>query len=220
MIIEKNRENLLLWVALAVFYLNDFLYLFYSSPTVFYLSDYLLKGMLFIGIIAIFRRNNENIRYLQVPKKSIPAIILWTVALLVIGIFIDQIAWRYLSKLLPQFNWQLHFHSISNPFYKIFDLTIGIFLVAFTEEYIFRYLIVKKLRQNFSVVVASILSLVIFGFAHWSFGLTAIVSTMLWAVLPLISVLRLNSLVPAIIAHYLTNVISFSGVIEKIFGGG
>ena len=216
---KNTRENQLLGLALAGFYLNDFLFLFNSSALVFYLSDYLFKGALFTGIVLILKRNGADMDYFKFPKCRTQVVILWIAVLLVIGILIDQGVWRFLNTLLPQFGWQIFYPMLTSPIHKIFDLTVGIFLVAFTEEYIFRYLIVKKLRSKISIGLTAVISLLLFGLAHWSLGLTAIFSTMLWAVLPLISVFRLKSLWPAIIVHYLTDVLAFSGLIDKILNG-
>lgn len=219
MVKEEKSEKLLLLIALSVFYLNDILFLFKPSAIVFYLSDYLMKGIIFIGIIFVIKRDKEAFRYLAIPKTKILSSILWTAALIVSGIIIDQIVWRSLYNVLPKLNWQLSFPVLPNPVHKIFDLTIGIFLVAFTEEYIFRYLLPMKLTQRFSMFIAAASSLVLFGLAHWSFGLTALISTTMWAVLPLVSVLRLKTLVPAMIAHYVTDVIAFSGAAEHLIDG-
>ena len=212
----KSQKNLLLLVSLLIFYLNDLLFIFNPSKLVFYLSDYFFKGLIFAGIIIVIKSNKEEFVLLKVSKRGISLTIYWTIFLVVAGVIIDQLVWRILYDVLPKIDWQLGFPTLSNPFFIIFDLTIGIFIVAFTEEYIFRYLLVDKLRNKLSLVCAAFISLVMFSLAHWSFGLTALFSTFLWAFLPLVSVLRLRSLLPAMISHYLTDLISFSGIVDKL----
>ena len=209
----KVNETLIIVYAFLIFYLNDILFLIDSSPAVFYTSDYLLKGILFILILLSFKTNNDGRGYLRFSGLKAGQTVFWTVLLVTSGILIDQLLWRSLETVIPGSPWQLKFYPTQNTVLKIFDLSVGIFLVAFTEEYIFRYLVVKKAGKVLPRVSAIILALVLFGFAHWSFGPVAIITTALWAVLPMISVLRLRSLIPAMIAHFVTDVIAFSGII-------
>ncbi|MBW2062216.1 MAG: CPBP family intramembrane metalloprotease [Deltaproteobacteria bacterium] len=103
--------------------------------------------------------------------------------------------------------------KIENPVLDKIDLSLGLILVGLVEEIIFRGLCVRLLRKYFSSVwVVFFLSSLIFGLIHWSLGLHAIITTALWGILPLMVMWKTGSVIPSIVAHIVTNVISFSGV--------
>ena len=89
-------------------------------------------------------------------------------------------------------------------------------LVAFTEEIVFRscYLFVLKDKIKSKVLII-IISCIVFGMIHWSLGLHAIITNAIWGIMPMISLMTTNSIWPAIVAHYLTNFIAFSGIIPE-----
>ncbi len=57
-----------------------------------------------------------------------------------------------------------------------------------------------------------VISSLIFGLIHWGLGPAVVVTAALWGILPAISVLLVRSIYPAIIAHYVTNFVDFSGL--------
>ena len=137
--------------------------------------------------------------------KLIPFIIL-TIIISICGIIIDQIGWRFFNKILPKFPFTINFPAINNNILKVIDLIFGLILVGIVEEIVFRgffYNNIRKFIKSKALIV--IISCIIFGLAHWSLGFHAIITTALWGILPMIIVIKYNSILPLIIAHYITD---------------
>jgi len=110
----------------------------------------------------------------------------------------------------------MFYPSYDNNFIKIFDLTIGIMLIAFTEEIIFRSYYLFVLRERIkSKILIILVSCIVFGLSHWSLGLHSIITTAIWGIMSMISLIITKSIWPAIIAHYLTDFVAFSEIIPK-----
>ena len=71
-----------------------------------------------------------------------------------------------------------------------------------------------KVRPTASCYVIAI-SCCLFGLIHWSAGLHAVIATAIWGILPMIALIYTGSLWPAIVAHFVTDVVAFSGLIPE-----
>lgn len=94
---------------------------------------------------------------------------------------------------------------------KAIDLTLGLVLVATSEEFVFRVLLPVALlplvRSPTAIVLATA---VLFGAMHWSGGLGQVVTAAVIGALFMVSVFRAGSVWPALIAHYGLNVLAFA----------
>lgn len=90
------------------------------------------------------------------------------------------------------------------------DLTLGLMLVAVSEELLgrvyFRSVVEPLLNSRALFVLVSALA---FALAHWSQGLGGLVSTFLGGVVLMVAYLRLGSIGPCVVAHYLANLLIF-----------
>lgn len=90
------------------------------------------------------------------------------------------------------------------------DLTFGVALVAVSEELLFRAalpaVLARYLRSPAAVVVVTS---VVFGLIHWPNGIANVVAGSITGVLLMLSVYWTRSIVPALLAHYLENVVHF-----------
>ena len=139
---------------------------------------------------------------------------LWPLLLTVSGILIDQVGWRFLEEILPHTE-LASMPKIKNSFMNIFDLTFGVALVALSEEAVFRGYFFSALHHRLSPRALVGLSAVLFGMIHWSQGLHAVVSTALWGILPMVCMVRTGSIIPGLIAHYSTDVVSLGGFVPE-----
>lgn len=94
---------------------------------------------------------------------------------------------------------------------RLFDLTFGLALVAVNEEVMFRRcakeILAPRLGEGTVMVLAAAL---IFAAYHWWTGVGNIVSVAVTGVVLMVFFLRARALWPAMLAHYLTNVVSFA----------
>jgi len=211
---EQDRRFLILSVLASVFLLNDFLFLLAKSLGSWLLIDYGSR-LLAVGIVfALVRKKTARAAEFGLTGISFPSGLAWLLLLTATGLLIDQVGWRYLERHLPHMQ-LVSMPKIKNSFLNIFDLTFGVALVALSEELVFRGYCYSAFRDRLSPGVLVALSVVLFGMIHWSQGLHAVVSAALWGVLPMVSVVRTGSIIPAMIAHYITDFVSFGGFVPE-----
>ncbi len=224
----------LFWIGTGVFVLNDFLWISLQSGMWLYLADIVLRIIIIFFIYNRLRVSapspGSTLRFLFITRPEqpsgrapAPSIVWWTVGTSMVGIAIDQTVWPFLYYRLPA-TALFSFPQISGPLY-IVDLTVGVVLVAVSEEVIFRSLAFRVLRRVtpnrwpaaekalFVVFTGSI----IFGMIHWGNGVHAVISAALWGVMPMVALVRTGSIWPALIAHWATDLVAFSGLIPEAY---
>ena len=215
---EQDRRLIILAVLSSIFLLNDLLFLKTTGYGAWLLIDYGSR-LLALGIVlALVRRKTSRTDEFGLTGIPFRSGLRWLLLLTAAGLLIDQAGSRLLEQLLP--GTQLaSMPKITNAAVNIFDLTFGLALVALSEEAIFRGYFYSALHDRLSFRSLVALSAVLFGMIHWSQGLPAILSTALWGILPMVSMDRTRSIIPAVIAHYITNLVSLGGFVpERWFG--
>lgn len=211
---DRQRKELSLFFLAAIFLLNDYLFIPARGYAAWLLIDYASRISAIGIIIYLIKTRMARPSEFGLVTINLKQGIAWSIVLTLTGILIDQVGWRFFMKVLPATQLISAYPKITNRYVDAFDLTVGIVLVSVSEELIFRgyfYSVVKHyVKKPFVLVV---LSAFVFGLIHWSMGLHAIVTTAIWGILPMVVMVRTGSVIPALIAHYLTDVISLSSVI-------
>lgn len=90
----RISNRLLIPISLLYFFGNDFVYLFNIPPTIFYISDYVIKTIIFFLILFSFKSPLKD--FLSLFRGSVKGIkiLLWSILLIVTGTFVDQILWN------------------------------------------------------------------------------------------------------------------------------
>ena len=211
---EQDRRLIILAVLSSIFLLNDLLFLKATGYGTWLLIDYGSR-LLALGIVfALVRRKTSRPDEFGLTGIPFRPGLRWLLLLTAAGLLIDQVGLRFLEQLLP--GTQLaSMPKITNAAVNVFDLTFGLALVALSEEAIFRGYCYSALHDRLSFGALMALSAVLFGMIHWSQGLPAVVSTALWGMLPMVSMARTRSIIPAVIAHYITNLVSLGGFVPE-----
>ncbi len=212
---RKVKELALLGLS-AIFLLNDYLFIAADGYITWLVIDYGSRLLALGFILSLVRRRVSPWPEFGLAKMPFTQGLAWAALLTVTGILIDQVLWKYVERVVPATQLISAYPVITNHYVNAFDLTVGIALVAVSEELVFRgyfLTVVKNYVRNPAVLI--LLSAVVFGLIHWAMGLHAIVTTAIWGVLPMISLMRTGSVLPAIIAHYLTDLVSLSGIVPE-----
>jgi membrane protease YdiL (CAAX protease family) len=94
---------------------------------------------------------------------------------------------------------------------QIFDDVFGLALVAYSEEMVFRrcarHLFRMYLGDGYALVAVTSL---LFGAYHWWTGIGNVIEAVIMGVLLMLLYKRLAALWPAVLAHYLTDVVDFA----------
>lgn len=211
---EQDRRFFVLAVLSAIFLLNDFLFIGTKGYMMWLVIDYGSR-LLAVGVaLFLVMRKVASPAEFGLTGISLPTGFLWMLLLTATGILIDQAGWRFFEKVLPPTQLAA-MPAIGNPMVKTFDLTFGVALVALSEEIVFRGYCYTAFKDRMKPLMLVPVSALLFGMIHWSTGLHAIVATAIWGILPMVSVIRTGSAVPAMVAHYLTDLVSLGGFVPE-----
>lgn len=194
------------FLATSLYYLNDLIFIkFQMSFYIVIVIDYLTRVLSLILLPKPFQFLSE--------KSSAPLelykFLRWSLVLVGVGIFIDQVIGTFLYNHFQEFV-LFKFPRYPNNYVKVVDLVFGIFLVAVSEEILFRKYVTIWLKEKLSSSVSIvIISSFIFALIHWSSGFHSVINSFFWALLPTYYFLKQGNLAPCVLAHYVTDVFSF-----------
>lgn len=211
---ERDKHLVILAILSSIYLLNDFLFMRARSYGEWLAVDYGSR-FLAIGIILCLLKQRISLPA-EFGLKRIPLRqgLMWMLLLTLTGVLIDQAGGRFFEKILPHTQLAV-MPKIGSPLVKTFDLTFGVVLVAVSEEIVFRGYCYSALHGRMSPRLLVPVSALLFGLIHWSTGLHAVISAALWGVLPMVAMIRTGSVVPAMIAHYVTDLVSLGGFIPE-----
>ncbi|MCM8761593.1 MAG: CPBP family intramembrane metalloprotease [Candidatus Omnitrophica bacterium] len=204
----KNKVIALI-ILISVFIVNDLFFIRVKTWQGFLAVDYCTRLIAIAVITCLLISRTCTFSDLGYRKMGIKSFLAWSAFLCVTGIIIDHYGWDFFIKILPDTS-LFKFPRMENRFVRMFDLSIGMITVSLTEETVFRgyfFHVAKNYIKNPALLV--IASAITFGVIHWSLGVDAIIMTALWSILPMLSVIKTGSIAPAIIAHYVTDLMYF-----------
>ncbi|NDV28436.1 CPBP family intramembrane glutamic endopeptidase [Desulfovibrio sp. JC010] len=212
------KKITIFFLAALPFYLNDFNNIFIKHELAWLAMDYGAK-ILPLGFL-FYLLKKEIIKHTDLGLVSLPfkKFILWTVGITALGLILDEPGFALWSKLLPTLRLGSIPIGTDSPLYAL-DMTVGLALVAISEEIIFRGLAFSALKdRNYSIPKIFLISAIIFGLIHWSQGPVAIMATAITGSGLMICMYSTGSIYPTIIAHYVINYLSFSGMAVEMWG--
>lgn len=203
----KNKYLLYLFIIYVIFILNDFIFIEFNSYPEWVIVDFLLRLIYIFIILAVsrFRELSGGALKSGIPIwKIIGIAIIMAVACLAIDIFTYKF-----KDIIP--SWDLFIPpKPTSSILHVFDLTVGLTLVAFSEELVFRVLypqVVSRYINSRAFILFS--SSLIFALIHWSSGFGSVLVAFLTGTILMLSVFRTGTILPAILAHYLINLVKF-----------
>ncbi|WP_319778022.1 type II CAAX endopeptidase family protein [Maridesulfovibrio sp.] len=213
-----NNKTAILILAALPFYLNDFNNIFIKHELLWLAIDYGAKILPLAFLFYLLKKEILSWADLGLVALPFKQLILWTIGITALGLCLDEPGFALWSKLLPAMRLGSIPIGTDSPLYTL-DMTIGLALVAISEEIIFRGLAFTALRKRKqSIPKIFLISAIIFGLIHWSQGPTAIIATAITGSGLMVCMYCTGSIYPTIIAHYVINYLSFSGLACKFWG--
>jgi membrane protease YdiL (CAAX protease family) len=170
--------------------------------TVWLVADYSARVISLVGVVIA---NRAGLLACGRPAAGLFKSVLVLLALIVATFYVQMFIDPLLRVKLELFVlWRPPF--ISNPVLRIFDLTFGLLLVAVSEEYVFRGLLMAllgRLRLNTSMVVVT--SAGAFALIHLTSGLDDTLSAFLLGLLWGVAYWQTRRLSVCIFSHYLAD---------------
>jgi membrane protease YdiL (CAAX protease family) len=212
---SRRRLTVAFALLAAPFYLNDFANMLVRDWRLWLTIDYVfLKLLPLVAILWLVRSRRmraEDFGWKLLPWKTfIPAFLVLALA----GMLFDQNGYMMLKK-VPGYAALGGMPAIESPAWNWIDLTVGLALVGLMEELIFRGLAAACLEHYLPPAGVVAVSALLFGLIHWSLGWHSVVVTGAIGAVFMFAYLRLRSILPLVLAHFVVNFIDFAGVIPK-----
>lgn len=215
---ERAHSRRLAWafaLLAAPYYLNDFANMLVKDWRLWLTIDYvLLKLVPLVIILWLIRSRRLRASDFGVTRVPWGVLLGSVVVLTVLGVLLDQNGYT-LMKNMPGYAPLGGMPAIGNETWNWIDLTIGLALVGLMEELIFRGLAYSALSPWMPPAAVVGASAAAFGLIHWSLGWHAVVVTAVIGAVFMLAYLRLKSIWPLVLAHFIVNFIDFAGVVPK-----
>jgi membrane protease YdiL (CAAX protease family) len=205
-------------VIVGPYFFNKLMYIYFPGYLVFLATDYACRSFSLAFLYLLLRGKPTSLpipwRLAAPSTKELLMALAGTIVL--IGSNVAGMTWiRYLNA----HSWRLtRFPLPTNSLLQYFDNSVGMVFVGLSEEVVFRfYLINLLLLRGMSPTMAIIVSTLIFGAIHWSYGAGAMVfAALAGLVLSIIFVSARNLIVP-IIVHAVIDAASFAGGVALLW---
>lgn len=201
------QDRRLAFVVLALcFIFNDLIFAMVEEPMAIYPIDYAVRiaALSFCMWWPVSRQLAHETLLPSAPvwKGLLAVVALPAVCWLAFWYVVTPLA--FILSVVPQFR----FPEITNPYFRAFDLSFGLLLVAVSEELIFRKLAFGWLsKAGLSQARIVLWSAVFFSVTHWSGGFTPLLNTFIMGVFYMMAYIRLGRIWPLVLAHWVHNFI-------------
>lgn len=199
-------------VVVGPYFFNKLIYIEFPTYPVFVATDYACR-IFSLALLYLLLRN--ELTSLPIPwRLAVPSTKELLTALIgAITLVSANIVGTTFIRYLNAHSWQVtRFPLPTNSALQYFDSTVGVVFVGLSEEVVFRFYLINLLMlRGMSPTMAIIVSTLIFGGIHWSYGAGAMVfATLAGLVLSIIFMSSRNLIVPTI-AHAAFDTSYFAG---------
>lgn len=215
--VRARRQEYVLAGAVVLFFVNDVGFILTTTTAQFLAVDFAFRTAVLVllattpglrDVVTGFLRYKGRLSVLAtwVAGLCVSAYLIW-----VLEFFLDELigGWRLFS-----------YPAIDSTPLFVLDITFGLALVALTEEAVFRagFLIIGRAR-NWSPLAVLLISSAVFALVHWSLGVGNVIAAFVTGIAFMVATMRTGSLLPAVAAHYLVNLVLFfpPGLPQSLF---
>jgi len=204
---ETSSRRLILWmIAVATVEVAfQVLRLQQTKPGVWLAIDYAsrLAALALLAVDPVLRRVVYGRRPLRFRVRRLAA---WSAAFVVLHLARVELG-PFLYQHLPDM--RLGIYPRPSGLLYLFDMTVGVALVAIHEELFFRRAMRATLAGlgNETAIVA--ISAVLFGLHHWWTGIPNILGNLVFGILAMVFYRRSGAIWPLMVIHYLDDFVWF-----------
>lgn len=202
------------WFCLMVipFFLNDIGGIFITNGIGWLANDYISRLIPLAIAWHLVRRSGQGWAMFGLGRMRVSHFVASAVMLSVVGIALDQCGLAFWEKTLP--DTAMGGYPVEGVFLEWFDLTMGLLLVAFSEEVVFRSA-AAQFFDKLGMIPFYLVTALLFGAAHWSGGIALVVSASFIGATFMYFYRATDSggrLWPIVFAHFAVNFVDFSGL--------
>ena len=208
----RGKKELFFWGLVSLYLINDLFYLSSDSYIKWMLVDYTVRLVTLIGLFVLYKEyiiDKGTFCFGSYPlNKTLGIVTVFTI----VGVLIFVVIEANFQSL--NFYKGTSFPEATNVYLHWFDLTIGLLLVALSEEVLFHSYFYALFKDRLAPRNLIILSALLFSLIHWSNDMTNILAVFIWALIAMKIFLHTKSIWPLVIVHLATNFILFIDVID------
>jgi uncharacterized protein len=207
-----DRTRALAWAVLLVpFFLNDLANIWVADYAAWTALDYLSRGLPLAGAAWLLRSGRLGRADLGLAPAPAPVLLAHALAQCLFAALMIRFGDAAIAWLLPKMALGGYPEPARGSALFYFDLYLGLFIVAVSEEVVFRGLALTVLRPLFQgrALPAFAASALLFALAHWSGGPRQMLSALVFGLAFAATPWRTGSILPVVAAHYLADLMDF-----------
>lgn len=203
------RKTTILILAYLPYYLNDFANIFVTDYPLWAGIDYATRILILLFLFYALQRKALTTTDLGLTWPPAKSFALWT-----LGTIAVSMAYLYLSEfiLAPYFPKGAIGSvpiDVNSPIF-LFDSTVGLILVGFSEEIVCRGLTLSTLRHRLSTPALYVTSALLFSLMHWSLSTHTLVDAFIYGLIFVPATLATGSIWPVTVTHFLVNFVLYN----------
>lgn len=203
-----EQQKSYFWILVLLYILNDFLFLLDTHYATWLIIDYSIRIFTIVAIFFLYKEYVLNISMLYLHRYSLRKTLSYGLSFSIIGILLFRIIETHFT--FVNFYQGIEFPEITNPFWNVFDLSIGLLLVAFSEELLLHAYFYTLFKNRFNDRTLILLSALLFAAIHWSNDLSNIIGVFIWGMIAMKILIKTQSIWPLILAHFLTDFVLYA----------
>jgi hypothetical protein len=203
-----KKTNILI-LAYLPFFLNDFANISISNYPTWALLDYAIRLAIIIFLFVLLNRGTLTKTDLGLKLPAARDLILWTVGTVAVSMAFLYLSEFILAPYYPKGAIGSVPIDVDSPIF-LFDSTVGLVLVAFSEELVCRGLTLSTLKDKMSTPALYITSALLFSMMHWSLSTHTLFDAFIYGLIFIPATLATGSIWPATITHFLVNFVLYN----------
>lgn len=198
------KKSTLLILAYLPFFLNDFSNILVDSYSLWVVLDYAVRIAILCFLYIYWQKGNLSTDDLMLGVPTFPRMVRWTTVTIAASMVFLYLTEFVFAPYYPKGSLgSVPIDSDSTLF--LFDSTVGLILVGFSEEVVCRGLTLSTFKAHLSTPMLYLVSALLFSLMHWSLSTHTLFDAFIYGLIFVPATLATGSIWPATITHFLVN---------------
>ncbi len=198
------KRTTVLILAYLPFYLNDFANIYISNYPAWAILDYAVRIAVIAFVFIMLNRGDLTRIDLGLKFPALTDFLLWTAGTVAVSMAFLFVTEFVLAPYYPKGAIGSVPIDINSPIF-LFDSTVGLVLVGFSEELVCRGLTLSTLKARLSTPALYLTSAILFSLMHWSLSTHTLFDAFIYGLIFVPATLATGSIWPSTITHFLVN---------------
>jgi len=203
------RKTNILILAYLPYFLNDFANIYITDYPTWAILDYVVRLAIIVFLFIMLNRKDLTNADLGLKLPATTDFVLWTVGTVAVSMAFLYLTEFVLAPYYPKGSIGSVPIDVNSPIF-LFDSTVGLVLVGFSEELVCRGLTLSTLKDKLSIPALYIVSALLFSLMHWSLSTHTLFDAFIYGLIFVPATLATGSIWPATITHFLVNFVLYN----------